>query len=80
MNCVRPSPRLSGSIHIGPVVDPQNRHEPGCVVDLIHNSVGTTSRRPQASEFALQRMTNTTQVLAQRSDDELHDGGSNPLG
>jgi hypothetical protein len=71
---------LSGSIDIGPVVNSQNGHASGRVVDFIDNSVSTPSRRPHASEFALQWMTDATRVLAQWSDNELNDGSRNPLG
>jgi hypothetical protein len=70
---------LSGPVDVGTMLDAKDRDDRGCFVDLIDDAICTASRGPQSSQFALQLMTDSAGVLAQRPDHELDDGGSDTL-
>jgi hypothetical protein len=71
---------LSGSIHVGPVLDPKDGDGRSLVVDLVNDAIGASSRRPKSRQFALQWVTDSSRVLAQRPDHELDDCGSDAFG
>ena len=50
------------------------------VVDLVDDAICAASRRPQSCKFALQPVTDSTRVLTERSDHELHDRSGDTLG
>jgi hypothetical protein len=66
------------SIDVGAMIDPQHEDAVLLIVDLVDDSVRTTSGGPEPFKFALERMTNAVGVLAQRPKHELNDGRSDP--
>jgi hypothetical protein len=62
------------------VLNPEDGDCCGFVVDLVDDAICTSSRRPQSCQLALQRVTDSARVLAQRPDHELDDCGSDTFG
>lgn len=53
--------------------DPENVDQLLVIVDLIDDAIGAAPRRPDPSEFTLERMSHPVGVPAERSDQELDD-------
>ncbi len=62
------------------MIDAKDRDDRGFVVDLVDDAICTASRGTQSCQFALQRVTDSAGVLAQRPDHELDHGGGHTLG
>jgi hypothetical protein len=56
------------------MLDPQDGHRSGVVVDLVDDTVRSPSRRPQAGELPLEGMANPSWVIDERTDEEFDDG------
>ena len=62
------------------MVDAKHAHNPCLVVDLVHDPVGTTTRRPETNELSLKRMSDAARGLNESTEHELHDRGCDSLG
>lgn len=71
---------LTGSVHIGSMVDPKDDDCRGSIVDFVHDAVGASPGGPQSCEFALQWVADAARVLTQRSDHELDNGSGHTFG
>jgi hypothetical protein len=61
-------------VDVGSMLDPQDGHRAGIVVDVVDDTVRAASGRPQAGEFPLEGMSNPSWVVNERTDEELDDG------
>jgi len=62
------------------MVDPQDDHGGMIVVDLIDNTVGAPTCRPQTLELPLQRVTDPARRIHQGPGHELDDGSGDAFG
>jgi hypothetical protein len=53
------------------MIDTQDGHRPGVVVDLVDDTVRSPSSRPQAGEFPLEGMSNPSRVIDEGTDEKL---------
>jgi hypothetical protein len=56
------------------MIDPQNGHRSGTVVDFVDDTVRSPSSCPQAGEGSLEGMSNPSRVIDERTDEELDNG------
>lgn len=57
------------------MVDPKHRHDRCVVIDLVHNPIRTTTRRPETSELSLEWVPDTAWGVDESTKHELDDGG-----
>lgn len=62
------------------MIDPQDGDRAAIVVDLVEDTVRSSSSRPQAGELALEGMSNSPRVVNQCADQELDDGCCRAVG
>jgi hypothetical protein len=56
------------------MVDPKHVHDHGVVVNLVHDSVRTATRRPETSGLSLEWMPDAARGISEGAKHELDDG------
>jgi hypothetical protein len=56
------------------MIDPQDGHRSGIVVDFVDDTIRSPSSCPQAGEFPLEGMSNPSRVIDERTDEEFDNG------